>query len=244
MARDVAYKVLAARLRESIRAGEYADDRPMPTEMELVAGHSVSRSTVRRAMQDLVADGIIYRVAGRGTYVVAGSEQYIRNLSSIEDLMALALDTECEVLSPLSPVKDSKAAERLGLKSDDVIRLTIRRLYESVPFQLTTATLPPELGDLLADVPELTTVGARSRITVIGLIDARRPGLVMGAQQSIGAAPAPAFAAKYLTCAEGSPVLEVDRVYTDLKGAPVELGFTYFDPRYYRYQQALRRRVH
>jgi GntR family transcriptional regulator len=241
--RDVAYKALATRLRESISAGEYSDGRPMPTEMELAAGHSVSRSTVRRAMQDLVADGIISRVAGRGTYVVAGSDRYIRNLSSIEDLMALALDTECEVLSPLSAVKDASAADRLGLETDDVVSLTIRRLYESVPFQLTTATMSPELGGLLADVPELTTPGARSRITVIGLIDARRPRLVMGAQQTISAGPAPAFAAKYLTCAEGSPVLEVDRVYTDVRGVPVELGFSYFDPKYYRYQQALRRRL-
>jgi DNA-binding GntR family transcriptional regulator len=68
--RPVAYRTLAAQIRNAIRNGEYADGRQLPTEEQLVASYSVSRQTVRRAMQDLVSEGIIYRVAGRGTYPV------------------------------------------------------------------------------------------------------------------------------------------------------------------------------
>ena len=66
--RPVAYRTLAAQIRNAIRNGEYADGRQLPTEEQLAASYSVSRQTVRRAMQDLVSEGIIYRVAGRGTY--------------------------------------------------------------------------------------------------------------------------------------------------------------------------------
>ena len=63
--RPVAYRNLAAQIRNAIRNGEYADGRQLPTEEQLAASYSVSRQTVRRAMQDLVSEGIIYRVAGR-----------------------------------------------------------------------------------------------------------------------------------------------------------------------------------
>ena len=63
--RTVAYRNLAAQIRTAIRNGEYADGRQLPTEEQLAASYSVSRQTVRRAMQDLVSEGIIYRVAGR-----------------------------------------------------------------------------------------------------------------------------------------------------------------------------------
>src|SRR5271166_4910554 len=78
-----------------------ADGRQLPTEEQLAASYSVSRQTVRRAMQDLVSEGIIYRVAGRGTYPVAERDGYVNHFGSVEELMALSLDTECEVVSPL-----------------------------------------------------------------------------------------------------------------------------------------------
>ena len=99
--RPVAYRTLATRIRDAIRDGEYADGRQLPTEEQLAASYSVSRQTVRRAMQDLVSEGIIYRVAGRGTYPVAEQDRYVNHFGSVEELMALSLDTECEVVSPL-----------------------------------------------------------------------------------------------------------------------------------------------
>src|SRR5580692_11463780 len=99
--RPVAYRALAARIRDAIRNGEYAGGRQLPTEDQLSASYSVSRQTVRRAMQDLVAEGFIYRVAGRGTYPVAEEDRYLRQFGSVEELMALSVDTECEVVSPL-----------------------------------------------------------------------------------------------------------------------------------------------
>src|SRR6266702_1662693 len=132
--RPVAYRTLAAQIRDAIRNGDYADGRQLPTEEQLAASYSVSRQTVRRAMQDLVSEGIIYRVAGRGTYPVAEADRYLRHFGSVEDLMALSLDTDCEIITPLRHVVDVEGAGRLRLPSDDVHTLTLIRLHGNVPF--------------------------------------------------------------------------------------------------------------
>ena len=112
--RSSAYRTLAASLREAIRSGEYADGQQLPTEEQLAVRHSVSRQTVRRAMQDLVSEGIIYRVAGRGTYPVAEADRYLRHFGSVEDLMALSLDTDCKIITPLRHAVDVEAASGCG----------------------------------------------------------------------------------------------------------------------------------
>ncbi len=165
--------------------------------------YSVSRQTVRRAMQDLVSEGIIYRVAGRGTYPVAEQDRYVNHFGSVEELMALSLDTECEVVSPLQRRVDVETASRLRLPSDEIFAVTLVRLHADVPFCYTSVYLPPRIGQLLTGFGELSAAGRRSRVTVIGLIDARTSGSITAAEQSVSAAGAPPFAARHLGCDTG-----------------------------------------
>ncbi len=240
--RPAAYRTLAAEIRDAIRNGEYADGRQLPTEEQLSASFSVSRQTVRRAMQDLVSEGIIYRVAGRGTYPVAEEDRYVNHFGSVEELMALSLDTECQVISPLQRRVDVETASRLRLRSDEIFTVTFVRLHSDISFCYTSVYLPPRIGQLLADVGELASPGRRSRVTVIGLIDARRGGSITAAEQSISAAGAPAFAARHLGRDAGEPLLRIDRLYFDEEDDPVELAVSYFDPEHYSYRVKLRRR--
>ena len=239
--RPVAYRTLAAQIRNAIRNGEYADGRQLPTEEQLAASYSVSRQTVRRAMQDLVSEGIIYRVAGRGTYPVAEEDRYVNHFGSVEELMALSLDTECEVVSPLQRRVDVETASRLRLPSDEIFAVTLVRLHADIPFCYTSVYLPPRIGQLLTDVDELSSP-RRSRVTVIGLIDARMNGSITAAEQSISAAGAPPFAARHLGREPGEPLLRIDRLYFDDSDDPVELAVSYFDPEHYSYRVKLRRR--
>ena len=245
--RPVAYRTLAAQIRTAIRNGDYAGGRQLPTEEQLAASYSVSRQTVRRAMQDLVSEGIIYRVAGRGTYPVAEQDRYVNHFGSVEELMALSLDTECEVVSPLRRRVDVETASRLRLGSDEVFTVTLVRRHADVPFCYTSVYLPPRIGPLLAGAAELSAAGRRSRVTVIGLIDALLietglSGAVAAAEQSVSAAGAPAFAARHLGCDAGEPLLRIDRLYFDAEDTPVELAISYFDPGHYSYRVKLRRR--
>src|SRR5262249_19073896 len=214
----VAYRALAARIRDAIRSGEYADGRQLPTEEQLAASYSVSRQTVRRAMQDLVSEGIIYRVAGRGTYPVAEQDRDVNHFGSVEERMALSLDPECEVVSPLQRKVDVETASRLRLPTDEIFHVTLVRRHADVPFCYTSVYLPPRIGQLLTGFGELAAAGRRSRITVIGLIDVRLNGSVAAAEQSVSAAGAPAVAARPLRCDTREPLLRVDPPYFDPPG--------------------------
>jgi len=237
-----AYRTLAAQIREAIRNGEYADGQRLPTEEQLTASYAVSRQTVRRAMQDLVSEGIIYRVAGRGTYPVAEDDRYVSHFGSIEDLMSLSLDTECEIVSPLHSKVDVEAAGRLRLSTDEIFTVAFVRLHADVPFCYTSVYLPPRIGHLLTDVEELASPGRRSRATVIGLLDSRITGSITAAEQSISASAAPAFTTRHLAREPGEPVLRIDRLYFDGDDIPVELAISYFDPEHYSYRVKLKRR--
>jgi GntR family transcriptional regulator len=241
--RPISYRALARSLREALQGGEYGEGQRLPTEAELAAQHAVSRQTVRSAMQELVSDGLVYRVPGRGTFPIGQSERYLRHLGSIEDLMSLSAGTECEIISPLQRRVDITAAGRLRLASDDIYSVSFVRCHDSVPFCHTEIALPPDVGRLLADAGDLTLEGARSRVTVIGLMDTRLNSPVREAEQSVTATYAPAGAASHLLCPAGTPVLRIDRVYYDGDGRPVELAVSHFDPQRYSYRVRLRRQL-
>jgi DNA-binding GntR family transcriptional regulator len=246
---EPAYQVLRQRLRDEIAAGAYPEGVRLPTESELVAEHGLSRQTVRRAFQDLVAEGVVYRVPGRGTYANRG---YLRQLGSIEDLMSLSEDTTMEVLQGLSRRVDVSAASRLRLDHDVVYTVVFRRLHDrragaqrpwesdGVPFVVTTVHLPESVARLVFDSAELAA-GAVGTNTVIGVLEPHLDHPIAEAAQSITVAPADDLVAEALGCAPGHPMLRVDRLYSDTTGTPVELSVSHFLPEQYTYRVTLRR---
>src|SRR5690554_5830605 len=99
--RPSAYRTISNQLRSAVASGLYADGVQLPTEAELAEQHRVSRQTVRRAMQELVSEGVVYRVAGRGTFATPRGQNYVRHIGSVEDLLGLSDDTDLQVVSPL-----------------------------------------------------------------------------------------------------------------------------------------------
>jgi DNA-binding GntR family transcriptional regulator len=65
-----AYEVVAARIERRIRAGEFGYHNPLPSEPALAEWYGVSRSTIRKAGDQLIERGILERVRGKGTYVI------------------------------------------------------------------------------------------------------------------------------------------------------------------------------
>lgn len=238
---EPAYKALAAELRSRIADGQYADGIRLPTEAELSEQYGLSRQTVRRAFQELVADGAVYRVAGRGTFATETGGRYLRQLGSIEDLMNLSSDTDMQVLS--APVRrvDLEAAGRLRLDTDVVYRMVFQRFHDGVPFVVTTVSWPEEIARLVLDAPEVVA-GAVSSYTMIGLLEPHLQHPISECAQSITAAAASSDLAAQLNCDVGQPVLRVDRMYSDSRGVAVELAVSYFLPEYYTYRVTLKRR--
>jgi GntR family transcriptional regulator len=240
---EAAYRRLAQALRDDIATGRYRDGMQLPTESELATQHGLSRQTVRRAFQELVSDGVVYRVPGRGTFVAETDSHYLRQLGSIEDLMNLSADTTMEVLEPLSRRVDIAAASRLRLDTDVVYRMVFRRRHDAVPFVLTTVYLPGSIARMIAELPELQG-GAVSSATIIGLAEPWLPNAIAEAAQSITVATADAAAAAALACAPHHPMLRVDRLYSDSRDRAVELATSLFLPEHYTYRVTLRRTAH
>ncbi|MDT5102806.1 MAG: GntR family transcriptional regulator [Mycobacterium sp.] len=235
-----AYQTLRQQLRDEIAAGLYRDGARLPTESELVARHGLSRQTVRRAFQDLVAEGVVYRVPGRGTYASESSRRYLRQLGSIEDLMSLSDDTTMEVVSGLRRRVDVEAASRLRLVEDVVYTVVFRRCHDGVPFVLTRVHLPESVARPVLSAPEMAD-GAVSTTTVIGLTEPHLSEPIVEAAQSITVGDADQEVADAVGCAPGHPMLRVDRLYADATGTPVELAVSHFLPEQYTYRVTLRR---
>lgn len=238
-----AYLVLADALRTAIRRGEYAGERQLPTETSLATDHALSRQTVRRAYLELVSEGLVYRIPGRGTFVAAGEPKYVRQFGSVEDLMGLALDTSIEIVRPLARGISIEAAARLALDSDVVHSLSYVRSHHGVPFAWTTVSLPPAVAALLQDAPEVTTLGVSSSLTVIGLLEGRLHDPIAEAEQTISAVGADERLMSILGCSVGAPILRIDRLFVSGSGEPVELSVGYFLPEQYTYRTRLRRSV-
>jgi DNA-binding GntR family transcriptional regulator len=240
---EPAYKTVAAALRADIAAGAYPPTRRLPTDAELSHTFGVSRQTVRQAFSQLVAEGLVYRVRRRGSFAVATPPggQYLRSLGSIEDLLALSVDTELEVVRPLAEAVDVAAAGRLRLETDTVSTGLYRRLHAGLPFGATTFCLPPAIAAGVAGDPRLSEPGARSPVTIIQLIEETRGIPIVGCDQSVTAAVLDEAAAELLDAEPGEAALAVDRLYVDARGELVELASSLFNVRRYSYRLQLRR---
>ena len=63
------YQQLKQRLRDEIERGDYKPGDQLPAEPELIQQFGVSRITVRQALSDLAAEGLVVRRHGKGTFV-------------------------------------------------------------------------------------------------------------------------------------------------------------------------------
>jgi DNA-binding LacI/PurR family transcriptional regulator len=67
------YQVMIDDLKTKIRSGQYPKGWPLPNQQELAKLYNASEITSRRALTELVNEGYVYRVRGKGTFV-RGSE--------------------------------------------------------------------------------------------------------------------------------------------------------------------------
>jgi DNA-binding GntR family transcriptional regulator len=215
----------------------------LPTEAEIASQYSVSRQTVRRAFQDLVAEGLVFRVPGKGTFATPSTGRYLRQFGSVDDLMALSADSQLQVLDPLTGAVDPTSASRLRLPDDHVAKATFLRLHDDEPFCHTSVYLPPWVRARLGDVKELSSPGIVSPVTVIGLLDQALDAPIQEAEQSITVATAPPEVAASLELTVHTPLLRIDRMYFDTDGNPVELAVSHFHPDRYSYRVRLRRNL-
>jgi GntR family transcriptional regulator len=213
-----AYLQLREQLGRAIRAGELAPGTALPSERELSESLALSRMTVRRAFEELVAEGLVEQRQGSGTFVRGGPvEQTIDRLQGFgEEASRLGLRPGGRVLDVgLHPV-DAVAAQCLEVEEGvRVLRLTRLRTADGAPLALQVAHLAPRLSDL--SLERLEELGSLYR-AVAGQygIEAWR------ARQTMGARMPTARERGLLDLEPGVPVLAMERTTYDAAGRPFE----------------------
>ena len=83
------YTQVKDRLKELIQSGAYPEGSKLPSEKELCEKYHVSRITVRKAIEQLESNGMIYSVHGKGTFVKnATIDSSLMKVSSFGDTLA------------------------------------------------------------------------------------------------------------------------------------------------------------
>lgn len=186
-----------------------------------------------------MAEGTIFRVPGRGTFAAPGDGRYLRSFGSIDDLMALSLDTELQVVEPLHVFANVVIADQVQPGVGTVMTISFLRLHDGLPFCYTRVHLPMEIGRKLRELPEIAALaepGARAPFTVIGLMNRVSERPIHSAAQDVTAVAADTDVAHLLGCSPGLPVLRISRLYRDRELTPLELAVNHFHPGRYSYR--------
>jgi len=193
----------------------WAPHSAIPSERELMAEYGVSRATVREAIRQLVEDGRLYKVHGKGTFVAGERIEAALHLASFTDDMrrrGLVAATIVRGVSLVAAPFEARAALGLGAGARvwDLERL---RLAGGVPMALERGFYPealaPDLGghDLTRSL--YTTLATAYRLQIDH------------AEQTVWAEPADKALGEVLGVAVGAPLMVFRR--TSTAGArPVE----------------------
>ncbi|WP_113699869.1 GntR family transcriptional regulator [Nonomuraea lactucae] len=161
-------------------AKELSADDPIPSESELQERFGLSRMTVRKAVELLVNENRLYRVAGVGTFVAARPTSVELHLSSFsEDMRALGLTPGQRTVLLEERAADDRLAHELAVRAGEpLICLERVRLADGVPVcfershlvrrmvpDLTERWADGSLFELLDRVYGLRPTWSRQRIT-------------------------------------------------------------------------------
>jgi GntR family transcriptional regulator len=204
-------------VREQILRGVYPPGAALPNEDELCGHFGVSRITVRRALADLKAEGLVERFQGRGTFV---SDDLPRphpfeSISFVDALRRAGRETQVKVLGIRSGVPPGTVALQLKLPSGAQAVYAARlRHTGATPLMVTEAWVPQELG---RDV----TAAQLKRRPLYDILMAQgiEFGRVIEEITAVSAAP---DMATLLGTEVGVPLLRLTRLVYDQSDRPVE----------------------
>ncbi len=188
---------------------------PLPGERQLCVEHGVSRITVREAIGQLVAEGVLVRVRGKGTFVAERAARSRLHLASFHsDMRRLGLQPGTAVLAVarLVPPPATRRALELpaGAPAWHVRRL---RLADQQPMSIDDAWYA---ADAFPDLDAQDLTGS-----LYQLFSEHYGCTIDRAEQTVRAAEADREAAMLLGLPAGRPVLVFDRVSYS-RGRPVE----------------------
>lgn len=189
---------------------------PLPSERELAERYGVARMTVRTEIDRLVAEGLAYRLQGRGTFVAEPRVTQAVALSSFsEDMRARGHEPGSTVLGRDVVSANGSVAGRLELPAGArVVRVHRVRTADGEPMAVEEAFLPADRFEGLegADL---------ARGSLFELLEARYGVTMAAADQRVVAVAVGAQDAALLGVESGAPGLLFHTVAREAGGRPV-----------------------
>lgn len=229
------YQQIFEEIKSAIEEGVYAPKERIPSEPELAAQYGVSRITVRRAVEDLCAEGYLVKQQGRGTFV---STPHI-NRRLLQYTVARSFTDVCRdnemvpgahVINRLIVPVRSEEAKFFGL-DEQALLLYIQRVRtaDGQPIFEENVFLPYEGNQELLAM-DLEDVSLFDTITQVG---GRRP--VRTPQRTVEAVRATQEQATRLVISAGDPLLFLNVCFADENDEPVCIGRQYYVGSRYRF---------
>jgi len=213
------YQQLQRVLREAIETRMLGPDDALPPERDLATDFSVSRITVRKAIDGLVSEGLLVRRQGSGTFVCARVEKNFSKLTSFsEDMRARGRNPRSVWLRKAAgTVTPEEALTLRASPGTPVYRFHRIRFADDAPMALEYATI------LASCLPSMEAV--ESSLYVALERAGNRP---VRALQRLRAVLFSSEQAELLQAQERDPGLLVERVGFLKDGRAAEFTQSYF----------------
>jgi GntR family transcriptional regulator len=228
-------------LREQILAGVFST--VLPSEVALQQRFQVARVTVRKALGQLQAEGLIAREAGRGTrpiqaiiatHMKAESPPKLggKLTGLLENLVMMGLRTRVKVIDVQTIPSTRSVSAVLDLVQGELVQKAVRvRSIPDGPLSLITTFVPAKIARF----------GKRELAQKPILVLLEESGIQVGrAEQTISAQLADVETAQHLEVAVGSALLAVKRIF-DRQNKPVQWLHGLYRPDRYEYVMQLSR---
>jgi GntR family transcriptional regulator len=224
-------------LREQLHEGRFAAG--LPGEVALAGQFGVARVTVRKALEQLAAEGLIDRAPGRGTVPrprerAAPASERAQLTGLLENIVSMGLRTKARVLSCETLAAPDAVAQALHIAPGTPVQKAVRvRSTPAGPLSLTTTHVPAALA---------RSFGKRELARQPILLLLENSGVRIGrAVQTLSAKLADADVARHLDMQVGSALLAVTRLIFDDQERPVQWLHGLYRPDRYQYEMQLSR---
>lgn len=213
------YRSVKLQITEALRDGRWKHGQKIPSEPQLARRFKVSVGTLRKAVGELVAENILVREQGSGTYVRTHGRDYMLSVF----FRIVGHDGAHEL--PEGTLLSMKRA-RADRATAQVLRLKARAPVFDIETVLALDGEPVILDRMRVPVhlfPDLTpSAFARREGTVYGFFQDRYGITIVRADEFITAVAADARTAGLLKVPVGAPLLRIVRTSYTYKDVPVD----------------------
>ena len=120
------YKAIANKLRDDIQKGVYQPGQQLALEKEMCQQFAVSRITIKRAVDELVKQGLVVKRRGSGTFVKTMEGEDVKELSMANQFLGFAAtfagkEVGTKVLRFDIDHPTAQVAEKLHIAPDDFV---------------------------------------------------------------------------------------------------------------------------